>query len=160
MATQAEDSSWNSWCHEGLKICTPSITCFLFRSFCSVTVKVQETNFRNNNTLILCTGIIQMSIMPLNTTVMECPVGCGLSMQYSCHYWGNNRRHITSSSSSSSSLIKPVETCHGYHDIEFFHLSGGIIESFFGKLSGFLMSECFFSVSSAFLFNLRCLCNL
>jgi hypothetical protein len=79
-----------------------------------------------------------MSIMPLNmTAVMECPVGCGLSVQYSCHYWGNDRRHTASSS---SSHIKPVESCHGYHNIEFFHLSVGIIESFFVKLSELFMS--------------------
>jgi hypothetical protein len=67
-----------------------------------------------------------MSDMSLNmTAVMECPVGCRLSMQYSCHYWGNDRRNTASSSSSSH--IKPVETCSGYHNIEFFHLSVGFI---------------------------------
>ena len=122
----------------------------------------RRTSGTTGNTLILCTDIIHMPIMPLNmTAVLECPVGCGLSMQYSCHYWRNDRRHTaSSSSSSSSSLIKPVETCHGYHDLEFFHLSVGIIESFSGKLSELFVSKCCFSVSSALFFKLRCLCNL
>jgi hypothetical protein len=143
MASQAEDHSWNSWCHESLKICTPLITCFIFISFCSVTIKAQETNSgTTGNNLILCTGIIQMSIMPLNmTAVMECPVGCRLSMQYSYNYWGNDRRDTASSS---SSHIKPVETSHGYHNIEFFHLLVGIIESFFWQAIRALHVKMFF----------------